>query len=296
MKRGLLLAVVGGLVLALPFAGARADDRVDLQRTSVLVGEHIEMRIQVLAPEGATVELTPGTPGWEGVELVSVDEVTQASQRDGVQWFIVAKIAAFEPGPIEFIPTLAIIQGAEASPKAITTVQLSVLSSLEPDAELVLSPLDQPTEVPGAESPLLKPAIVAGSLVGAALLALILFFAGRRLLRSLRKAEPVAPPEVVPPDLQGAQQLLHSDPVGAYRLMSSVVKNELARRYGVRATALTSTELRRRLEKDGDRWEARLVGGLLEECDSVIYAGYRPAAERREHDLTMAREIVEAPA
>jgi hypothetical protein len=101
---------------------------------------------------------------------------------------------------------------------------------------------------------------------------------------------------VIPPDLQGAEQLLHSDPVSAYRLMSSVVKNELARRYGVRATALTSSELRRRLETDGDRWEARLVGGLLEECDSVIYAGYRPAAERREHDLTMAREIVEAPA
>ena len=94
MKRRLLLAAVTGLVLALPFAGARADDRVDLERTSVLVGEHIEMRIQVLAPEGATVELTPGTPGWEGVELVSVDEVTQAPQADGVQWFIVAKIAA----------------------------------------------------------------------------------------------------------------------------------------------------------------------------------------------------------
>ena len=296
MKRRLLLAAVTGLVLALPFAGARADDRVDLERTSVLVGEHIEMHIQVLAPEGATVELTPGTPGWEGVELVSVDEVTQAPQADGVQWFIVAKIAAFEPGPLEFIPTLAIIEGSEATPKAITTVQLSVLNSLAPEAELVLSPLDRPTEIPGAESPLLKPAVVAGSLLGAVVLALILFFAGRALLGRLRKVEPMAPEEMLPPDLRGAEQLIHSDPVNAYRLMSSVVKNELARRYGVRATALTTTELRRRLETDGDRWEARLVGGLLEECDSVIYAGYRPAAERREHDLTMAREIVEAPA
>ena len=71
------------------------------------------------------------------------------------------------------------------------------------------------------------------------------------------------------------------------------MKSELARRYGLRATALTSSELRRRLEAEGDRWQARLVGGLLEECDSVIYAGYRPAAERRQADLTMAREIVE---
>jgi hypothetical protein len=36
------------------------------------------------------------------------------------------------------------------------------------------------------------------------------------------------------------------------------------------------------------------VGGLLEECDAVVYAGYRPASERRLADLNMAREILEA--
>ena len=43
-----------------------------------------------------------------------------------------------------------------------------------------------------------------------------------------------------------------------------------------------------------DRWQTRLVGGFLEECDAVVYAGYLPAAERRQADLTMAREIVES--
>ena len=295
MMRALLLAIVAGCILALPFDGARAEDRVELERTSVLVGEHIEMRLQVLAPEGATVELTPGTPGWEGVELVSVDEVTQAPQSDGVQWFIVAHVAAFQPGTLEFIPTFAIIQDSVATPGPVTALQLSVLSSLAPDAELVLSPLQPPTAVPGAESPWLRPAIVGGAVLGSASIALVIWLLGRTVARRVRKPAPVFAPEVVPADLEGAEQLLHSDPVGAYRLMSSVVKNELARRYGLRATALTTTELRRRLESDGDRWEARLVGGLLEECDSVIYAGYRPAAERREHDLTMAREIVEVP-
>jgi hypothetical protein len=99
------------------------------------------------------------------------------------------------------------------------------------------------------------------------------------------------------PGLQTAEAVIDSDPVSAYRVMSSVVKTELARRYNLRATALTSNELRRRLEDRGvDRWQARLVGGLLEECDAVIYAGYRPAAERRQADLTMAREIVEVGA
>lgn len=271
-------------------------DQAELQRNTMLIGEHIELRLRVLAPEGATVELTPGTPGWEGVELVSVDSVDQAAQGDGVVWFITAKVAAFAPGQIAFTPTYAVIQGSEATPRAVAPLELSVLSSLAPDAELVLSPLRPPTEIPGAESPWLRPAIGAGVIVGSAIVALIVWLLGRTVWRRLRTEEPAPVPVEVPANLEGAEQLLHTDPVGAYRLMSSVVKNELARRYNVRATALTSTELRRRLESDGDRWEARLVGGLLEECDSVIYAGYRPAAERREHDLTMAREIVEVQA
>ena len=299
-----LSGAFSSLVVALAAAGLLPDaiaqepsrDRADLQRTTMLIGEHIELNVRILAPEGATVELTPGTPGWEGVELVSVDDVAQASEADGVLWFITAKVAAFEPGALVFAPTVAVIEGSEATTRSVPPLQLNVVSSLGPEAELVLTPLRPPTAIPGAESPWLRPAIVAGVIAGCALLALIIWLVARTLLRRMRQPAPAAPPVEVPANLEGAAQLLHSDPVAAYRLMSSVVKNELARRYNLRATALTTTELRRRLESDGDRWEARLVGGLLEECDSVIYAGYRPAAERREHDLTMAREIVEVPA
>jgi hypothetical protein len=35
------------------------------------------------------------------------------------------------------------------------------------------------------------------------------------------------------------------------------------------------------------------VGGLLEQCDAVVFAGYRPALERAELDLTAAFEVVE---
>ena len=45
-----------------------------------------------------------------------------------------------------------------------------------------------------------------------------------------------------------------------------------------------------------DRFQGKLAGNLLEECDAVVYAGYRPAAERRHADLTMARELVEESA
>jgi hypothetical protein len=42
-----------------------------------------------------------------------------------------------------------------------------------------------------------------------------------------------------------------------------------------------------------DRWQVRVAGGLLAQCDSVVYAHYRPAMERADADLTAAYEIVE---
>ena len=292
MRRALLAAALVA-VLLVPAAPARAEDSVRLSRSSALIGEHLTMEVRITVPSGATVELTPGTPSWSGVELVGVDEVTQVPGADGVLWYIQARVAPFAPGAVDFAPSVAVVQGSEATAVELPAVTLTAVATLAADAELVLSPLPPPVAIDGAESPLLKPAIAAGGLLGAALLSLVTWFLLRRLRGALRRPGSVVEAPVVPVSLDGAEQLLQSDPVGAYRLMSSVVKNELARRYGLRATALTSTELRRRLETEGDRWEARLVGGLLEECDSVIYAGYRPAAERREADLTMAREIVE---
>ncbi|MGE5595616.1 MAG: hypothetical protein ACM3S1_06215, partial [Hyphomicrobiales bacterium] len=93
--------------------------------------------------------------------------------------------------------------------------------------------------------------------------------------------------------LDGVATLLHADPVAAYRSLAALVRGFIAERYGFPAHALTTGELQQRMEAQGvDRWQARLVGGLLEECDSVVYAGYRPAPERREADLTVAQEIL----
>ncbi|MGE0599484.1 MAG: hypothetical protein AB7J35_06425 [Dehalococcoidia bacterium] len=293
MKRLFGLALMAVAVALLSTAPAAAENSVQLSKATAIIGEHIGMEIRLTAPADATIELTPGTPSWADVELVGVEEMTRVEQGGEASWFIRATVAPFSPGTVDFAPSVAIVQGPEATQLELPATRLSVSPTLPADAELVLSPLPPPVAVAGAESVLLRPAIVVAGVLAAALIALAIWFLGRQVIRLLRKPAVNAPAEPVPVTLDGAERLLDADPVGAYRLMSTVVKSELARRYGVRATALTSTELRRKLEEGSDRWEARLVGGLLEECDSVIYAGYRPAPERRQADLTMAREIVE---
>jgi hypothetical protein len=274
--------------------GASAEDSVRLSRPSSLLGEQVVMVLRVTAPQDATVELTPGTPTWAGVELVGVDSVSRAKSGDGVAWVFEARVSPFLPGEFDFAPTVAIIEGSDARAVTLPPVRFTARPTLAADAELVLTPLPEPRAIGGAQSPLLVPAIASGAAIAAAVVGLLGWLAVRRLRNALRGPAQREQPPALPPSLEGAQGLLHTDPVAAYRMMSAVVKAELARRYQVRATALTSTELRRKLEDGGDRWQARLVSGLLEECDSVIYAGYRPAGERREADLTMAREIVEA--
>jgi hypothetical protein len=58
---------------------------------------------------------------------------------------------------------------------------------------------------------------------------------------------------------------------------------------------MTTTELKRSMTDFGvDRWQARLVGGLLTESDAVNFAQYVPARARCEQNLEMAYQIVDA--
>jgi hypothetical protein len=79
-----------------------------------------------------------------------------------------------------------------------------------------------------------------------------------------------------------------------YGELSIAVRDYLEERFGFRATALTTRELERRARSAGiDRWQARLVGGLLQRCDAAVYAGVWPDPASADHDLTLAYEIVE---
>ena len=72
------------------------------------------------------------------------------------------------------------------------------------------------------------------------------------------------------------------------------INADYTERYGFHAFALTTTELRNEMNRRGiDRWQSRLIDGLLTQCDAAVYARYVPALERAGHDLTAAFEIVE---
>lgn len=289
-----MAAAVAALAVALP-AGADGGDTATLSRSAALIGQQLVLTLQVVTPSGATVDVDPAAQSWNGVDVVRVE--SQSSRDSGNQAIhtLTVVVAPFATGSIAFAPSVLVTANAVSTPRALPSVRLDVAPTLGPDDKLELSPLPAPQAIGGAESPLLKPGIAAGVLTGLLLIGAGGFFAWRTVARRMRRQPPPVEVPLPVPDLGGAEALMDADPVAAYRKLASSIRVVISDRYGFAAYALTTGELQGRMEARGiDRWQARLVGGLLQECDAVVYAGYRPAGERRQADLTMAREIVEA--
>ncbi len=269
-------------------------DSVTVSQPTGLVGEQVLLTLEVVTAAGAIVEVDPSNDAWGGLEVIRVQRAETTVAGETALHRLEVVVAGFGLGPLRAQPVVNILEGTAFTQRTLPAVEFEVIASLAPGAPLELTPLATPVAIGGGESPLLLPAMIAGA--GGAALAVAgagWLLLGRVLRRRTEEAGVVEAPPL--PELGLAVELLEADPVGAYRTMAATVRAALAERYRFPARALTTRELQRRMEDAGvDRWEARLVAGLLQECDSVVYAGYRPAAERRQSDLTMAREILEA--
>jgi hypothetical protein len=294
MRRAAVLVAL--LMAALWGAAARADsgDSAALSARTARIGDHLTLSLHVVTPRGAGVDVLPGSDGWQQIEVINTKSNVAVDQGASTVHALEVVIAPFQSGTVTFTPSVTIVEGGATTVRQLPPVGLVVSSVLAPNDPLELSPLAPPQAISGAQSPFLRPLIALGLLAGVIVLALLAALAAMRLRRALQRppAESETPPEM--PGLGGVEALLATDPVRGYRTLGAAVRNVVGERYGFRAPALTTRELQRRMESAGvERWEARLVGGLLEECDAVVYAGYRPAPERRIADLNMAREIVE---
>lgn len=288
------LLAVAAVLTAAP-ALADEGDTAKISAPSLFLGQQTTLVIEVATVADATVELDPTAASWNGVEVVRLGKTTVRTAEDGVIQRIEVVVAPFDVGPRPFAPAVNVITGSVVTPRQLPTVSLQVASTLGANPKLELSPLAPPREIAGAESPLLKPAIGLAVLAAAGLVFALVYFGGGWLRRWLRQ-RPIVASEApaLAHEVAVTEDQIEADPVNAYRSLAATVRASIARKYGLPAQALTTLELRQRMDEGGfDRFQGKLVGNLLDECDAVVYAGYRPAAARRRADLTMAREIVE---
>jgi BatD DUF11 like domain len=302
----MLFTLVVTLVVATPVAAADPAV-VDMQVTlpdRLTVGDRLTYVITIEADPGVDFSLVEASLP-PVVEVIGTPTTTSHPIDGGrVEITMTFQLAAFAPGNITVPPLTLRYFGKDIAGGDIQTPasQINVASVLPADPAIpVPRDLKPQAEIGTAGAPgWLVPAL-AGSLASLLLVGLLL----RARVRAVKRRAAYVPAPVVAEELPedrarvvldtaGAGFSLDSDYVEYYSSIGVTVRRYLTERYGFPAFALTTRELETEMLRRGlDRWQVRVASGLLEQCDSVVYANYRPAAERADADLTAAYEIVE---
>lgn len=301
-----LLILLAALLCALSASRAAAQTAaprvtVEIDRGRVTIGDPIHLTVTIASPPGTriTAEIENQIAPFE---VLAADPPQQRQAGGETQLVLRYTIAVYRTGTLQFGPlevTYTLPDGSSGTARSAAPITVNV--------ESVIPPGETPTDIRPLKPQAMLPAppsftpveYGAGILVA---LACALALAGTLLLRRRARAgrpQPVqTPAEIARAELDRilAQDLpARGELVEHYRLLATCIRRYLTQRFGLPATALTSGELAAQMEERGiNRWAARLVSGLLSECENVIYARYVPAPTRLLADNAMAYEIIDA--
>jgi hypothetical protein len=281
---------------------ALADPAVEDQKIEapdrMTVGDHIRVVVKLNAEPGTTVTLAPGS-------LADPFVLTKqpSTSVNGREVTLTLDMAVFATGDLQ-LPSLRLAfkeRSGNVGEVVTRPASLKVESVLPADTtDVQLRPLKPQAQIP--EPGAFEALVPVGVALALAAVMLLAFFVIRKRSKpgekpveiedeSFEEAEDKARGVL---DQAGAAFQRDADYVAYYTTMANTLREYLTARFGFPAFALTTTEMQDQMVQRGmDRWQARIVGGLLNQCDAVVYARYRPATERADADLTAAYEIVE---
>lgn len=270
---------------------------VAFRESTATIGDRVALVVRVEHPESVVVTIP--LPVIPDAEVRSAGETTTTVTPEGTQVTETTFLyQVFALGPVETgpVPVRWIQDDGTGGSFAAPGAQFTIVS-VRPPGDEALRPLKPPLTIEGAPPAWLLPAGVA---LGVLALVGLVVLAVRRLRRRAPEEESL-PLDV--PEQSARERLAAVQHAGLpdeeefqrfYGTIAAVVREYLGDRFGFNATALTSSELEARMTSHGvDRWQARLVSGLLERCDLAVYARHYPDPASADHDLTVAFEIVE---
>lgn len=274
---------------------------VTFEPQEATVGDRLTLTIAIAHDAGDTITGPGFDADFGSFEIIDIATPRTDTGNGQTTTTLVYTLTAFATGRAT-LPPLAVTYRGAAGEGALTTPEhaVEIVSVLAP-GETELRPLKPQLEFEsGAPSPLVPATFVA--------LFALLTGAGYVLLSRAIASRPLALPVVVPPtaphvaaradlDALARTDLAEHDPNGYYAAIAAIMRRYLSARFAFPAYAMTRRELDREMRRAGiDRWPARLTSNVLEQCDAVQFAGFRPAAPRRDADLTAAYEIIDLTA
>jgi hypothetical protein len=309
-RAALFLTLLCGLAAAVMTAPVRAQEPATLEvtadRTTVTVGDRITVTLVLRLPEGVQPDFSALDRQFGDLDVLLIGLPEERPLPGGRREVRVRyQVAAFRPGGTEIPPLTVPLKDAGGTAGTLTSapIPVTVQSVLPPDQD----PGDIRDLKPQVDLPYragLSRRAIAGMTIGAVAVALALLLAWRwwRARASAPRPQPAPVPAPDGPEVVARAELDRISGLGLldagdlrqfHALIAACIRRYLTERFAFSAIAMTTAELARSMETYGvGRWPARLVAGLLSECDAVLYAGYRPARERAETNLAMAYEIV----
>jgi hypothetical protein len=262
------------------------------------IGDRVTLTVRVR--HTSDVVVTVERPAIEGTEVLGdAQPVTEVGADGSVITTYAFRYQVFTLG--EIAPGMLRVRWLlEDGTTGLTTRDGAVMTIIPVRApgDLELRPLKPQAGVAGAPPAWIRPAAVGLALALVAILVVAGLAIWRRRPRDTYEVGPVAVAEGTARERLDALRRVRLDGEEAfqhyYGEIALVVRGYLGQRFAFNATALTTSELERRMTGHGvDRWQARLVGGLLDRCDRAVYARQYPEPASADHDLTVAYEIIE---
>ncbi len=267
------------------------------------VGERVRVVVEVTHDTDRLVVMTEGLERQPGLEVITTEPPTSLPRGDRLTTTFAFVVQPFALGPVDLgaVTLQLLAEDGSTVERRQSLPAIAVRTTVALD-QASLRPLKPQATVPGAPPAWVRPALTGGGLavlVGGVTLAVL--YSRTRLRAARRVLVPSRPPTPAEDEarreldaVRALDLLAIPDLEAYYGRLSSVVRGYLQDRFDFRATALTRSELERRMTAEGlDRWQARLVTGLLERCDAAVYARVYPPLASADHDLTVAYEIVE---
>ena len=280
---------------------------ITMNQPKASVGDRVLLTLRIRHRADVAVTATPEAP--PDVEFGKQNVTTLALPDDVVQTTVTWTVQPFVLGLVRLraFPVAWVTQDGRTGRFLVQPPRFEV-QPLRTADDTLLRPLKDHVAVPGGPLVWLRPALYSlAAIASLALVSTLLWLLARQvraLLWRCRYGHVVASIPIVITVEDSARESLDdlaglrlTDPDAFeqyYGTIAVVVRRYLSERIGFNAHALTTDELERRMTSNGvDRWQARLVGGLLERCDFAVYAHRFPDPTSADHDLTVAYEIVE---
>jgi hypothetical protein len=284
--------------------GAEAQDAptivdIAVQPRIATVGDRLDLTIRVAHSDTFSVSGPGFGDNFGTLELLDVAEPQISRAGPGTSITTLGfTLTSFATGAHE-LPPLPVrwTSGAGEGVLETDTATVIIESVLSP-GDTELRPLKAQLEIDDAAPSPLVPAVYVATFAVLTALGYVLVaraIGGRPREAAFEPAPiPLTPAERARAALDALSVGDRRDLRAYYADIAATVRRYLSERYAFPAYAMTRRELQRHMSRSGlDRWPARLTGNLLEQSDAVQFAGFEPASERADADLTAAYEIIE---